>query len=75
VDAFDAVGDFAGSSTSPLATWLLVEDWVTAVVQVQVRPEVSPDTSGTDLEAAAMSDPALVAVIAGREVCTGDRQP
>ena len=42
---------------------LLVEDSVTAVVQVQgkvrARLEVSPDITEADLEAAAMADPAV----------------
>lgn len=60
------------------ATWptvdpeLLVEDSVTAVVQIQGkvrgRLEVSPDISETDLEAAALADPDVVRAIDGREV-------
>jgi leucyl-tRNA synthetase len=51
---------------------LLVEDSVTAVVQVQgkvrARLEVSPDVSEGDLEAAALADPAVVRAIDGRPV-------
>ena len=51
---------------------LLVEDAVTAVVQVQgkvkARLEVAPDISGADLEAAALADPAVQRAIDGREV-------
>ncbi|NYJ00859.1 leucyl-tRNA synthetase [Nocardioides thalensis] len=60
------------------ATWptvdpeLLVEDSVTAVVQIQGkvrgRLEVSPDISEADLEAAALADPDVVRAIDGREV-------
>lgn len=60
------------------ATWptvdpeLLVEDSVTAVVQIQGkvrgRLEVSPDISEGDLEAAALADPDVVRAIDGREV-------
>ncbi|MBM0127195.1 leucine--tRNA ligase [Pimelobacter simplex] len=51
---------------------LLVEDAVTAVVQIQGkvrgRLEVSPDISEADLEAAALADPAVVKAIDGRPV-------
>ncbi|MEZ0578930.1 leucine--tRNA ligase [Nocardioides sp. MH1] len=51
---------------------LLVEDAVTAVVQIQGkvrgRLEVSPDISEADLEAAALADPDVVRAIDGREV-------
>jgi len=51
---------------------LLVEDSVTAVVQVQgkvrARLEVSPDISGTDLEAAALADPAVQRALDGRAI-------
>ncbi len=51
---------------------LLVEDSVTAVVQVQgkvrARLEVSPDVSEADLEAAALADPAVQRAIEGRPV-------
>jgi len=51
---------------------LLVEDTVTAVVQIQgkvrARLEVAPDVSDADLEAAAMADPDVVRAIDGREV-------
>lgn len=51
---------------------LLVQDAVTAVVQIQgkvkARLEVSPEISEADLEAAAMADPAVVAAVDGREV-------
>jgi leucyl-tRNA synthetase len=51
---------------------LLVEESVTAVVQVQgkvrARLEVPPDVSETDLEAAALADPAVVRAIDGRPV-------
>jgi leucyl-tRNA synthetase len=51
---------------------LLVEDTVTAVVQIQGkvrgRLEVSPDISEADLEAAALADPAVVKAIDGRAV-------
>ncbi len=51
---------------------LLVEDSVTAVVQVQgkvrARLEVSPDISEADLEAAALADPAVQRAIEGRTV-------
>ncbi|TNM41193.1 leucine--tRNA ligase [Nocardioides albidus] len=51
---------------------LLVEDSVTAVVQIQGkvrgRLEVSPDISEADLEAAALADPAVVKAIDGRAV-------
>jgi leucyl-tRNA synthetase len=60
------------------ATWptvepeLLVDDSVTAVVQIQgkvrARLEVSPDISEADLEAAALADPAVVKAIDGRAV-------
>ncbi|WP_426245285.1 leucine--tRNA ligase [Nocardioides sp. LHG3406-4] len=51
---------------------LLVEDSVTAVVQVRgkvrARLEVSPDISAADLETAALADPAVVRAIDGAEV-------
>ncbi|WP_436701297.1 leucine--tRNA ligase [Nocardioides sp. BYT-33-1] len=51
---------------------LLVDDAVTAVVQIQGkvrgRLEVSPDISEADLEAAALADPAVVKAIDGRAV-------
>ncbi|MDT0201062.1 leucine--tRNA ligase [Nocardioides sp. AE5] len=51
---------------------LLVEDAVTAVVQVQgkvkARLEVSPDISAADLEAAALADPAIAALVEGKTV-------
>ncbi len=51
---------------------LLVEDAVTAVVQIQGkvrgRLEVSPDISEADLEAAALADPAVVKAVDGRPI-------
>ena len=51
---------------------LLVEDSVTAVVQVQgkvrARLEVAPDVSEADLEAAAMADPAVQRALEGKQV-------
>ncbi len=51
---------------------LLVEETVTAVVQVQgkvkARLEVAPDVSAADLEALALADAAVVRSIDGREV-------
>jgi leucyl-tRNA synthetase len=51
---------------------LLIEDAVTAVVQIQgkvrARLEVSPDVSDADLEAAALADADVVRAIDGREV-------
>ncbi len=51
---------------------LLVEDWVTAVVQIQgkvkARLEVSPDIADADLEALAMADAGVVRAIDGRSV-------
>ncbi|GAA3537230.1 leucine--tRNA ligase [Nocardioides daeguensis] len=51
---------------------LLVEDAVTAVVQIQGkvrgRLEVSPDISEADLESVALADPAVVKAIDGRPV-------
>ena len=51
---------------------LLVEDTVTAVVQIQgkvkARLEVAPDVSDADLEATALADPDVVRAIDGREV-------
>ncbi|WP_435742116.1 leucine--tRNA ligase [Nocardioides sp. SYSU DS0663] len=51
---------------------LLVEDTVTAVVQIQgkvkARLEVAPDISEADLEELAMADPAVVRAIDGRPV-------
>jgi leucyl-tRNA synthetase len=51
---------------------LLVEDSVTAVVQVQgklrAKLEVSPDISETDLETAALADPAVQRALEGKQV-------
>ncbi len=51
---------------------LLVEETVTAVVQIQgkvkARLEVAPDVSDADLEATALADPDVVRAIDGREV-------
>jgi leucyl-tRNA synthetase len=51
---------------------LLVEESVTAVVQVQgkvrARLEVSPDISAADLEALALADPAIVRMLEGKTV-------
>ena len=51
---------------------LLVDDSVTAVVQikgkVRARLEVSPSISEADLEAAALADPAIVSAIEGQAV-------
>ncbi|TYL51857.1 leucine--tRNA ligase [Nocardioides sp. BGMRC 2183] len=51
---------------------LLVEDAVTAVVQIQgkvrARLEVSPDISAEDLEAAALADETVIKAIDGRTV-------
>ena len=51
---------------------LLVEDTVTAVVQIQgkvkARLDVPPAISAADLEALALSDPAVQKAIDGREV-------
>jgi leucyl-tRNA synthetase len=51
---------------------LLVEESVTAVVQVQgkvrARLEVSPDVSDADLEAAAMADPAVQKALEGKTI-------
>ena len=51
---------------------LLVQESVTAVVQVQgkvrARLEVSPDVAAADLEQAALADPAVQRAIDGREV-------
>jgi leucyl-tRNA synthetase len=51
---------------------LLVEESVTAVVQVQgkvrARLEVSPDIAEADLEQLALAEPAVVRAIDGREV-------
>ena len=51
---------------------LLVEDAVTAVVQIQgkvrARLEVSPDISEADLEAAALADPAVVRALDGKAI-------
>ncbi len=51
---------------------LLVEDTVTAVVQVKgkvkARLEVSPDVSAADLEALALADDAVVRAVDGREI-------
>jgi len=64
--------------TVALAGWpevdetLLVEESVTAVVQVQgklrARLEVSPDISAADLEAAALADESVQRAIDGKEV-------
>jgi leucyl-tRNA synthetase len=51
---------------------LLVQESVTAVVQIQgkvrARLEVSPDISESELEAAALAEPAVRAAIDGRDV-------
>jgi leucyl-tRNA synthetase len=51
---------------------LLVEDSVTAIVQIQgkvrARLEVSPDISEADLEAAALADPAVQRSLDGKQV-------
>ncbi len=51
---------------------LLVEDSVVAVVQVQgkvrARLDVSPDVTAADLEARAMTDPAIVRALEGKSV-------
>ncbi len=51
---------------------LLIDDTVTAVVQIQgkvkARLEIAPDISEADLEALAMADPAVVRAIDGRPV-------
>jgi leucyl-tRNA synthetase len=51
---------------------LLVEDSVTAIVQVQgklrAKLEVSPDISAADLEAAAMADPHVQRSLEGKTV-------
>lgn len=51
---------------------LLVEDTVTAVVQVQgkvkARLDVAPDVSAADLEAAAMADPGVQRALEGKTV-------
>ena len=51
---------------------LLVAESVVAVVQIQgkvrARLEVAPDISAADLEAIALSEPAVVAAIDGREI-------
>ncbi len=51
---------------------LLVEDSVTAIVQIQgkvrARLEVSPDISDADLEAAAMADPSVQRALDGKQV-------
>ena len=56
----------------PVDEALLVQETVTAVVQVQgkvrARLEVSPSISAADLEAAAMADPAVVRTLDGRPV-------
>ncbi|WP_323791052.1 leucine--tRNA ligase [Nocardioides sp.] len=66
------------SATVADAAWpvvdpaLLVEDTVTAVVQIQgkvkARLEVAPDISAADLEALALADETVIGAIAGREV-------
>jgi leucyl-tRNA synthetase len=56
----------------PVDDALLVEDSVTAVVQVQgkvrARLEVPPSISAADLEAAALADPAIVRSLDGKQV-------
>ena len=51
---------------------LLVEDSITAIVQIQgkvrSRLEVSPNISEDDLERLALADPAVVAAITGKEI-------
>ncbi|MFZ2504206.1 MAG: leucine--tRNA ligase [Nocardioides sp.] len=51
---------------------LLIEESVTAVVQIQgkvrARLEVSPDISEADLEAAALADPAVIRALAGATI-------
>jgi leucyl-tRNA synthetase len=51
---------------------LLVEESVTAIVQIQgkvrARLEVSPEISDADLQALALADPATIAALGGREV-------
>ena len=51
---------------------MLVEDSVTAVVQVQgkvrARLDVSPEITAADLEALALADEAVVRAVEGREV-------
>jgi leucyl-tRNA synthetase len=51
---------------------LLVEESITAIVQIQgkvrARLEVSPDISETDLEAVALADPAIVQALDGKTV-------
>jgi leucyl-tRNA synthetase len=51
---------------------LLIEESVTAVVQVQgkvrARLEVAPDISEADLESAALADPAVVRALEGKQV-------
>jgi leucyl-tRNA synthetase len=51
---------------------LLVQDSVTAIVQVQgklrAKLEVSPDVSEADLEALAMADPAVQRALEGKTV-------
>ena len=56
----------------PVDEALLVEESVTAVVQVQgkvrARLEVSPDIAAAELEQLALADPAVVRAVDGREV-------
>ncbi|MDP3967870.1 MAG: leucine--tRNA ligase [Nocardioides sp.] len=51
---------------------LLVDDSVTAIVQVQgkvkARLDVAPDISDVDLEAVALADPAVVRALDGKEI-------
>ena len=51
---------------------LLVEDSVTAIVQIQgkvrARLEVSPDISEADLEAVALADEAVVRALDGKSI-------
>ncbi|RYE78320.1 MAG: leucine--tRNA ligase, partial [Myxococcales bacterium] len=51
---------------------LLVEDAVTAIIQIQgkvkARLEVAPDISEADLEALALADPDVVKAVDGREI-------
>ncbi len=64
-----SVAQVAWPSVDPV---LLVDDAVTAIVQIQGkvrgRLEVSPDISEADLEAAALADPAVQKAIDGRPV-------
>ena len=62
----------AQAAWPPVDPSLLVEESVTAVVQIQgkvkARLAVAPDISETDLETAALADPEVVRAIDGREV-------